>query len=1134
MQNKLRKSERRSFKEYFLKSPAHQEKLGFALALKKRKTELSRKAKLYKFYLPASAAALIIIGFGIVTWRGFIYQSDVDKGLIALRAAFSKQRPVVARISALNYAPVPQQRGAEEVDTTQRSLAQGLLSYAAAHGESAEAYHALGQYYLADRQFDRAIAQFKMALTLEQRNARIHSDLGAALLEKGTLSRSEARQDEGGANEFAESLEHLNEALKLDPSLLSALFNRALLNQQMGLIPEAEKDWNDYIRQETDAGWAEEAKRRRSELEAEKKKTSRSKEEILDEFQSAQKSGDEESAWKLLSGHHNRPGNLVIEQLLDAFLEQSASGRKADAENSAFLLRYASELENRRSGDRLFSDLVHLYTSATPERKAILARARQAMGEGHESWGLRKFGDSFNLFSRAKQLFEQGGAVGEVKVAEYWMSFARYHDNKSAESLAILLPLTMFCEANGYVWLHARCLYLQSAIHFLANEHSKALNTALKSAELTERTNDSVGLLNAVSALVEYYRYLGNYRKMLGYIQRSLPLIRSIPLDPVQGARHYGFMASGFATIGRNDAAAAYQREALRFALNTGSDIAVANSYAYLGMINGRLKNFDEALRNVGSAFEIAQSHSGEGGYNSNLAYVSLHMAHIQRAAGQFDAAVKNYNRAIEIYEGFEKFSTHLYHAHKGRLLCFIEQRNDALAAEEITKTLALVERYRKSIHEENNRNTFFDVEQSVYDTAIDFTYSRQQNRERAFEYLEYSRSRSLLDLLQSDKEVLVKLRDPDILFSSVAQPLTLENIKRRMPEQAQILQYTVLEDKIFIWVISKYDLQIVVKDVSQKDLTDKVTSYMQIVSSPSEVDADDVLRNAKDLFSILIGPVESLLDTNKYLCIIPDKILNRVPFTTLVSPSSGQYLFENHLLLTSPSPTIFVLSSERAITKESAKEEAVLSVGNPRFDRRAYPALFDLPSSRREAETIAAYYNVSPLVETQATVGAVMGQLAKSDVIHFALHSVLDAEVPLRSKLLLTANPKNQADGSAESAFHAYDVYNLKELQARLVVLSACQTGAERYYGGEGMSSLARPFIAAGVPLVIASLWPVDSDSAAELMINFHKYRRHDGLPTVVALQKAQLDMLRAADGRWRRPYHWAPFTVIGGYATF
>ena len=55
----------------------------------------------------------------------------------------------------------------------------------------------------------------------------------------------------------------------------------------------------------------------------------------------------------------------------------------------------------------------------------------------------------------------------------------------------------------------------------------------------------------------------------------------------------------------------------------------------------------------------------------------------------------------------------------------------------------------------------------------------------------------------------------------------------------------------------------------------------------------------------------------------------------------------------------------------------------------------------------------------------------------------------------------------------------------------------------------MARPFLVAGVPLVVASLWPVDSDSTAELMIIFHKHRKLDNLSTAQALRRAQLELL-------------------------
>ncbi|HZG51406.1 MAG TPA: CHAT domain-containing protein, partial [Pyrinomonadaceae bacterium] len=88
--------------------------------------------------------------------------------------------------------------------------------------------------------------------------------------------------------------------------------------------------------------------------------------------------------------------------------------------------------------------------------------------------------------------------------------------------------------------------------------------------------------------------------------------------------------------------------------------------------------------------------------------------------------------------------------------------------------------------------------------------------------------------------------------------------------------------------------------------------------------------------------------------------------------------------------------------------------------------------------------------------------------------------------------------------------------------------------YRGEGAVGLGRAFISAGVPLVVASLWPVDSESTAELMINFHRYRSRHGLATANALQRAQLDMITSPDGRNRTPFAWASFVTIGGYSSF
>ena len=45
-----------------------------------------------------------------------------------------------------------------------------------------------------------------------------------------------------------------------------------------------------------------------------------------------------------------------------------------------------------------------------------------------------------------------------------------------------------------------------------------------------------------------------------------------------------------------------------------------------------------------------------------------------------------------------------------------------------------------------------------------------------------------------------------------------------------------------------------------------------------------------------------------------------------------------------------------------------------------------------------------------------------------------------------------------------------LKLERAPLVVLSACDSGVEHYYNGEGMIGMSRVFIAAGAPVVVAA----------------------------------------------------------------
>jgi CHAT domain-containing protein len=107
-------------------------------------------------------------------------------------------------------------------------------------------------------------------------------------------------------------------------------------------------------------------------------------------------------------------------------------------------------------------------------------------------------------------------------------------------------------------------------------------------------------------------------------------------------------------------------------------------------------------------------------------------------------------------------------------------------------------------------------------------------------------------------------------------------------------------------------------------------------------------------------------------------------------------------------------------------------------------------------------------------------------------------------------------------------DLYNL-ELNADLVVLSACETGLGRLRRGEGIISLARAFAYAGARAIVTTLWSVDDEKAKDLMLDFHGHLKR-GEPVDAALRRAKLDYLQRRPGPAEaHPFFWAGFAPIG-----
>ena len=188
------------------------------------------------------------------------------------------------------------------------------------------------------------------------------------------------------------------------------------------------------------------------------------------------------------------------------------------------------------------------------------------------------------------------------------------------------------------------------------------------------------------------------------------------------------------------------------------------------------------------------------------------------------------------------------------------------------------------------------------------------------------------------------------------------------------------------------------------------------------------------------------------------------------------------------------------------------------------------LPFSRREAEGICAVAGREEAMKAldfdASKATALSPRMKEYRIIHFATHGLLNSEHPDLSGLVFSLVDEQ---GKSQNGFlRLFDIYNL-DLNADLVVLSACQTAMGKQVKGEGVMALTRGFMYAGAASVLASLWKVDDEGTAELMKKFYEGMLKDRLRPAAALRAAQLWMRNQK--RWESPYYWAGFSLQGEF---
>ncbi len=399
-----------------------------------------------------------------------------------------------------------------------------------------------------------------------------------------------------------------------------------------------------------------------------------------------------------------------------------------------------------------------------------------------------------------------------------------------------------------------------------------------------------------------------------------------------------------------------------------------------------------------------------------------------------------------------------------------------------------------------------------------------------------------------------------------------IEEIQNKLQENNEgFIEYFLGEGYLFTIAINK-DKTAVVRQTIDSKFYSEIEMYLNLVQSYNVVQLkhrSQFFNHSRGLYNMLIRPVEQIINNCNKLVIIPDNILNGLPFETLISSTenpadfdAAEYLLKRFAISYHFSATLYQntkgpASDELAYKKQWSGYAPVFSDGSnyslistselksvdPDYKNVQYRAVSDdgkhfnpLPYSEHEVKSIDKIFAGQMLksdtyLNEQASEKNFKTLCGDYKYLHLATHSIVNHDTPKLSGIIFSP-PENIGEdkypisitGNADDGIlYAGEIYNLM-IDANLVVLSSCESGIGSLAKGEGMMALTRALLYAGAQNQIASLWKVEDKSSAALMISFYDLLL-SGKPIPEALRGAKLKMIEQNVP----PVFWGAYVLTG-----
>lgn len=866
-----------------------------------------------------------------------------------------------------------------------------------------------------------------------------------------------------------------------------------------------------------------------------------------------------------------------------------ADARRLDAERrftEAGRLHWQNMASSLRRAEEAYTEAAARFAAVGDVRMATYARLNRVEIQSELGDPAEVLDAHLEVVDAFRRLGDRAGEAEAVGALAYLHELL----GRKQQALSLWREVLPLRRALGDVVGEANVLHNTAAVYASMGDASAARDYYDRALDLMRAADDRYGEAYTLTNLAGLYRAAGENDRAMASLERAL-LLRTQVDDPRGAVRTLIEIGAVHEADGAIDQALATFEEARRRAHDVAAPstearllIRIGGGRSRRGDDAGARAAFEEALaisREVGDPIHEATARIGlarlehtAGAHAAAAALADEALARVEalrlrvtghRLRARYLASVRGYYElAIDIALARHREEPDAGHA---------------------ARAFQVAERFRARSLLDGLREARVDIRQGVDGTLLARERALQAElndvAERQLVGIDRRGDDSTADVrplldrkVRQLREVQAEIRHRSPHYAALTQPepLTLEAVQEQVLDpETLLLTYVLGAEGSHLWAVARGRTTVhplpprgEIEDAARAVFAlatarNREVRFETAAERASRVArADDAWHGAAlTLGTLLLEPVRARLADVRRVAIVADGGLHYVPFTALPVAGEGRLGARLEVVHLPSASVLATLRRERQ--GRSSTRGRLAMIADPVYDATdprvrgasdgaatrvarlvardrsrvrgeaaSGPRFARLAHARDEADSIL---RLVPPGRSWRALGFAADRaqvLARGlddfGMIHFAAHAEIDETHPELSGIVLSL--VDETGGEVDGFLRLHDIYNLR-LDAELVVLSACRTAIGEEVAGEGLVGLARGFMYAGVPRVVAALWSVDDEATAALMVAFYEAMIEDRLAPAAALTAAQRRM--ASTPHWQAPYFWAGFVLQG-----